>query len=149
MNDVGNEIERKWLVDKIPDNLVWYESHECWQGYLSIDPRYEVRVSARGFLTVKKGQGLCRSEKISKINSDSVESLWHLTRGKRIHKIRHMFKIDDKIGELDIYQDENKGLIVVEVEFQQITEAKEFVPPDWFGLDVTDDPKYKNANLAK
>jgi adenylate cyclase len=37
---------------------------------------------------------------------------------------------------------------VAEVEFPSDEEAAQFVPPPWFGLEVTEDEHYKNVNLA-
>jgi adenylate cyclase len=37
---------------------------------------------------------------------------------------------------------------MVEVEFPSRREAEAFVPPPWFGEDVTDDPRWSNAALA-
>jgi adenylate cyclase len=40
----------------------------------------------------------------------------------------------------------NGGLIVAEVELQ--SEDQPFPKPDWIGEEVTDDPRYFNANLV-
>jgi CYTH domain-containing protein len=37
---------------------------------------------------------------------------------------------------------------VAEVEFESEAAADEFEPPDWFGPEVTDDPRYANRALA-
>lgn len=51
-------------------------------------------------------------------------------------------------AEIDSYHD-IKGLMVVEVEFPTIEEAESFVPPEWFGNDITEDDTYKNQALWK
>ena len=71
-----------------------------------------------------------------------------MTEGKQIEKVR--FEIDHsgmKI-ELDIYKGILNGLLVAEVEFLSIDQAKSFIPPDWFGREVTEDERFKNKNLA-
>ena len=50
--------------------------------------------------------------------------------------------------ELDIYHGRLEGLLTAEVEFASVSAASAFVPPDWLGPDVTDDPRYKNKKLA-
>ena len=40
-------------------------------------------------------------------------------------------------------------LIIAEVEFPTVEAANAFVPPEWFGEDVTEDPAYSNSNLSK
>ena len=37
---------------------------------------------------------------------------------------------------------------MAEVEFASIEEANAFLPPDWFGHDVTMDRRYHNVNMA-
>ncbi|CBK73647.1 hypothetical protein CIY_07540 [Butyrivibrio fibrisolvens 16/4] len=36
---------------------------------------------------------------------------------------------------------------MAEVEFPTIEEANSFVPPEWFGEDVTNDKNYHNSNM--
>ncbi|MBP9483819.1 MAG: adenylate cyclase, partial [Negativicutes bacterium] len=56
----------------------------------------------------------------------------------------------EHIVSVDIYHgNELTGLAVVEVEFDSLEAAASFVPPNWFGHEVTADQRYKNANLAK
>lgn len=144
------EIERKFIVKEIPENIVFLKSHkDAFQGYLSIDSNWEVRISNRLHLTTKTGSGLTREENITKISLEIFDMLWPLTLGHRIHKTRNIFEINGYIGELDIYHQENEGLIIVEVEFSTAEEAVNFSPPNWFGEDVTYNPEYKNASLAK
>ena len=50
--------------------------------------------------------------------------------------------------ELDVYHGRLEGLLTAEVEFDAVAAASAFVPPDWLGRDVTDDPRYKNKKLA-
>jgi len=50
------------------------------------------------------------------------------------------------VAEIDTFED--RALLLVEVEFTRVEQAGEFVAPAWFGRDVTDDPAYKNRNLA-
>jgi len=38
--------------------------------------------------------------------------------------------------------------MTVEVEFDSEPDARLFVPPSWFGQEVTGDPRYQNAALA-
>ena len=41
------------------------------------------------------------------------------------------------------------GLLLCEVEFDDQAQAGAFVPPQWFGVDVTEDERYKNKSLAE
>lgn len=149
---MNKEIERKFLVKQLPDNLQQYPSTEIIQGYLAItEDGTEVRLRQKGdryFQTLKCGFGLQRGEAEIEISKGQFEKLWSMTGGKRVEKIR--FEIDHtgmKI-ELDIYSGILDGLIVAEVEFSSIEQAKSFVPPSWFGEEVTEDERYKNRNLV-
>ena len=56
--------------------------------------------------------------------------------------------------ELDVFENifqegTNKPLILAEVEFPDVEDANAFVPPKWFGEDVTYSSKYHNSNLSK
>ena len=50
--------------------------------------------------------------------------------------------------EIDIFLGALYGLKICEVEFSTEEEAKSFVPPVWFGAEVTNDSRFKNKNLA-
>ena len=51
-------------------------------------------------------------------------------------------------AELDIFKGRLEGLVMVEVEFGSEAEAEAFVPPAWFGVEVTADPRYRNSYLS-
>ena len=70
--------------------------------------------------------------------------------GTQIKKSRYKIPAEnDLVYELDIYHDNLDGLMVVEVEFANEELANNFVKPNWFGREVTDNKDYKNASLAK
>ena len=43
----------------------------------------------------------------------------------------------------------SKGLLLAEVEFSSEEAAKSYMPPAWFGEDVTYSSKYHNSTLSK
>ncbi|MDY0195634.1 MAG: adenylate cyclase, partial [Sulfurovaceae bacterium] len=51
------------------------------------------------------------------------------------------------LWELDIFEEENKGLIVAEIELDD--ENEEFVVPEWATTEVSSDPRYTNASLSQ
>ena len=147
-----NEIERKFLVNEIPEDLYKYPSSHISQGYLEVkDDGAEVRIRSkedRFFKTVKSGQGLERKEIETVIGSEMYNKLWPKTAGMRIEKRRHEIPYEGYVIELDIYLGDLAGLIVAEVEFDSVEASGRFTPPSWFGEEVTNDPGYKNRNLA-
>lgn len=146
------EIEKKWLVKLTPD-LKEESSAEIRQGYLKTpDDTTELRVRQRGdhyYLTGKSSGGLCREETETDITEVQFELLWPLTEGRHIAKKRYVIPYQGHKIELDVYSGRHEGLLVAEVEFETEESAHSFVPPAWFGLEVTNDVKYKNKSLAK
>ena len=148
----GIEIERKFLVEQMPHDLDAHPYREIEQGYLAITDDVEVRVRRYGdeaFLTIKSSGGESRVEEEIEIDRRRFSSLWPLTDGRRIEKRRYRIPAGDGLTlELDVYHGRLEGLLTAEVEFGSVDAAGDFVPPDWLGPDVTDDPRYKNKRLA-
>jgi adenylate cyclase len=143
------EIERKFLVERLPDDLGG-TARRIDQGYLALDDRSgaEVRLRRHGdelWLTVKGAGGLARLEEQLPLDEQQFESLWPLTEGRRVEKTRH--DLPDGL-EVDVYGGALDGLVVAEMEFGSEDESAAFEPPGWFGAEVTDDPRYKNRSLA-
>ncbi len=148
----GIEIERKFLVERPPDGLDAQPSGEIEQGYLAITDDVEVRLRRYGeetFLTVKSSGDGSRIEEEIEIEARRFAALWPLTDGRRLEKRRYAIPYGDGLTiELDIYHGRLSGLLTAEVEFDTPADASAFVPPDWFGRELTDDPRYKNKRLA-
>jgi len=148
----NKEIERKFIIENLPRDLEKYPRHEIRQGYLAVtEDGTEVRIRHRDqqyFLTVKSGGSLQRDEVEIKLIRDEFSRLWPLTLGRRIEKVRYELEQAGNIIELDVYGSSLKGLVTAEVEFQSFEDSESFVPPEWFGREVTQDERYKNKNLA-
>lgn len=143
------EIERKFLVDRFPDDLIPIQPpSKVEQGYLSTDPNYEVRVSNRFNLTTKRGVGLIREEVVLPISEEAFKALWLLTERNRIYKDRYLFVDGGHTIEVDVYKDNNAGLVVAEVEFPLELAAFNFKAPSWFGREITDERQYANSTLS-
>jgi adenylate cyclase len=147
----GVEIERKFVVDRLPDRLDDHPSAEIEQGYLAITDEVEVRVRRYGeqsFLTVKSGGDEVRVEEEIEIDARRFAALWPLTDNRRIEKRRYRIPAGALTIELDVYHGRLSGLLVAEVEFASPEAAAAFVPPEWLGREVTGDPRYKNQRLV-
>jgi adenylate cyclase len=149
---MDREIERKFLVRKMPGDLANYPHNEISQGYLvSLDDGLQVRLRKAGercSLTFKRGTGNVREEREVELTVAQFEALWPATEGKRLLKTRYEIPLSDRIVEIDLYHERHEGLIVAEVEFDEEEAAKTFQPPSWLGDDVTGDPRYSNQLLA-
>jgi adenylate cyclase len=145
------EVERKWLVQDLPD-LSGHKGEEVIQGYISpAADGTEVRLrqtDGKFFQTVKSEGGLVRDEIEIELTKDQFEALWEATVGRRVKKTRYTLPWEGKEVELDVYHDSLAGLMIAEVEFTSASDSAQFVPPPWLGAEVTEDKHYKNVNLA-
>ncbi|MGL4363401.1 MAG: CYTH domain-containing protein [Cellulosilyticaceae bacterium] len=143
------EIERKFLVHEIP-NLKNYPHKKFIQGYISTDPVIRIRQSDNQYhLCVKSKGHMIREEFELLISEEQFNNLWPKTEHTPIKKTRYYIPIDDSLtAELDVYNDALEGLVTLEVEFSSIDTAFAFIPPSWFGEEVTDDTRYKNNFLS-
>lgn len=147
------EIERKYLVKKLPA-IKGIKPVSIKQGYIETSDGSEERVRSFDdlyFHTIKRDMNSnSREETEKRITKEEFDKLWKLTEKKRVSKKRYIipFKQGLKI-ELDVFEAENAGLTLAEVEFDTQERAEKFIKPQWFDEDVTEDSKYKNRNLAK
>ena len=146
------EIERKFLVRKLPEELAEFPHVEISQGYLvSLDDGLQVRLRKSNesySLTYKRGVGNVREEREVELTPAQFDALWPATEGKRLEKTRYDIPLGNRVVEIDVYGGRHNGLVVAEVEFDDEESAKNFQPPDWLGDDVTGDPRYSNQLLA-
>jgi CYTH domain-containing protein len=144
------EIERKFLVERLPD-LGDAEPAEIAQGYLAVDDDVEVRVRRTGAswrLTVKRGSGQTRDEVEVEVPAEDGEQLWSMTAGRRLSKLRYRLEAEAGEIEIDVYSGELEGLTVAEIEFADEQAAARFDPPPWLGRELTGEQRWSNRALA-
>ena len=146
---MAKEIERKFLVAG-EDWRSLAPGTRYRQGYLSTVKERTVRVRTiddKGYLTVKGiSVGATRSEYEYEIPAaEAEEMLDELCEQPIIEKNRYKIPLGGVTWEVDEFLGVNQGLIVAEVELQ--SEDQAFAKPNWIGEEVTEDPKYFNANL--
>ena len=147
------EIERKFLVrdNSFVDEA--YKKCRIAQGYICSDAGRSVRVRIRddeGFLTIKSAtneRGWSRYEFEKPISLKEAEELMLLCMPGMIDKVRHYVKAGNHTWEVDIFNGENEGLIVAEIELE--SEDDIFELPLWVGQEVSGDVRYYNSMLAK
>ena len=148
---MGVEIERKFLVD-----------HEKWQqvvkpvgthyrqGYLLDDDHRTIRIRVtdkQGYITFKGAtKGITRKEYEYKIPVEDGNELLNGFAISEVEKIRYRIEFAGKLWEVDVFAGDNAGLIMAEIELQHETE--EFEHPGWVTIEVSDDERYYNSNLA-
>lgn len=143
------EIERKFTIKKLPDDLESYPFHIIQQAYLNTDPVIRIRRQDDDYYVTYKGKGLMAREEYNlPLNRVSYEHLLPKSDGNVISKKRYLIPLDPYTIELDIFDPPFAPLIIAEVEFPSLEEANRFLPPDWFDQDVTNDPAYHNSSLS-
>lgn len=145
------EIERKYLIEQLPENYITYPCRQIEQGYLSTHPVVRIRrQDEEYYLTYKSGGMMIREEYNLPLTKESYYHLRKKADGFLITKKRYLIPYDDKLTiELDVFEDDLKGLVLAEVEFDTENAANAFSPPDWFGKDVTFSAKYHNSFLSQ
>lgn len=144
------EIERKFLIHTLPENLDAYPHKQIAQGYINREPVVRIRRSDDQYILTCKGQGLMVREEFElPLTKEAFNHMKPKTDGIFIEKTRYLIPYNEKWTiELDVFHGELAPLVLAEVEFKSVEEADSFMPPAWFGEDVTNSPKYHNSNLS-
>lgn len=147
------EIERKFLIEKnkLPENLEQYPSKKIEQGYLCTEPVVRIRRSNDSYYLTYKSKGLLSREEYNlPLTREAYEHLRPKADGIVISKVRYVIPEKDGLSiELDVFGAPYEGLLLAEVEFPSEEAAMAYVPPVWFGEDVTYSTKYHNSTLSK
>lgn len=142
------EIERKFLLRNDNWKSSVRRSVRLKQGYLSDATNCSVRVRTsdkNGWLNIKSVTiGAQRHEYEYEIPlADANEILDTLSRKPVIEKIWHLVDVEGHTWEIDVFENDNQGLVVAEIELESPDER--FYQPEWLGAEVTDDARYYHA----
>jgi adenylate cyclase len=146
-----NEVERKFLLNYVPEKAAGGTGLQILQGYLWIGEEREARIRQYGkkyFFTLKDGQGLSRKETEVSINKKQFDQLWPATEKLRIEKTRYRVPWKGRTVEIDLFGGPLEGLRMAEVEFPDEESAQSFETPPWCGQEVTEDPQFRNQSLG-
>lgn len=144
------EIEKKYLIHKLPNDLETYPRKKIQQAYLCTDPVVRIRKQDEEYILTYKGKGLMvREEYNLPLNQEAYEHLLQKADGIVLTKTRYLLPLPQGLTiELDVFDAPYENLRLAEVEFSSEEEANSFVPPEWFGEDVTFSKKYHNSVLS-
>lgn len=145
------EIERKFLIRQLPEDLNLYPYQTLEQAYLCTDPVVRVRRSDDTYTLTYKSKGLMSREEYNlPLTPESYEHLKEKADGNVIRKKRFRIPLPEELTiELDLFDAPFQGLILAEVEFTSEEQALQFLPPDWFGEEVTWSTQYHNSTLSR
>ena len=144
------EIERKFLISKLPENLSDYPFHQIEQGYLTTNPVVRIRRQDDDYILTYKGNGMMAREEYNlPLTAEAYAHLREKADGKLITKRRYLIPFGKYTIELDLFSSPKPDLMLAEVEFSSEEEALAFKAPDWFGEDVTSSSEYHNSTLSQ
>ena len=164
--NMGFEIERKWLPEKglVETIMNRVRPVQIEQAYLCREPVIRIRKEGDRYYMTYKGAGtLCREEANLPLNEAAYQELLPKHSGIVITKNRYnlLYKElfpqtdpavrgpeGDLFMELDVFEGEHQGLVILEVEFDSKESAERFAAPDVFGRDVTGQKEYTNSYLS-
>ncbi len=147
---MGIEIERKFLLKNNTWKTLAQTAEPIQQGYLNLDPVRTVRVrikKGKGFLTIKgKTTHTTRQEFEYEIPLNEAQELLNLCVFSIIEKTRYLVVYDNCTWEIDVFEGDNQGLEVAEIELE--SEDQVLKLPNWIGAEVSHEARYYNANLV-
>ena len=145
------EIERKFLIQRLPEHLDAYPFQLLEQAYLCTEPVVRIRRSDDSYTLTYKSKGLMSREEYNlPLTFESYEHLKKKADGNIIRKKRYRIPLPDELTiELDLFDPPFEGLILAEVEFTSEVQARAFLPPEWFGEEVTWSTEYHNSTLSQ
>lgn len=148
--DKSFEIERKFLIPALPENLGSYPCLEIEQGYLCTEPVIRIRKQDSSYFLTYKSKGLMiREEYNLPLTAEAYEHLKAKIDGRLISKKRYLLPFGSCTIELDVFSSPDPGLLLAEVEFPSEEEARAFCPPKWFGEEVTHSTRYHNSVMSR
>ncbi len=148
---MGTEIERKFLLLNDQWRAAADGGTPYRQGYLVGSKQASVRVRIEGDearLNVKSATlGILRQEYEYAIPlADAQEMLATLCPQPLVEKTRYHVYHGGRVWEIDVFEGDNAGLVVAEVELAREDDVLEL--PPWAGREVSHQPRYYNVCLV-
>lgn len=173
---MGIEIEKKFTIKELPNDLNTFPHHIIEQGYLNVSPAVRVRREDDNYYMTYKGSGPAKDGGIGKIeynmplDAESYANLVKKCDGNIIKKTRYLLPLNEgafdseflsanpSIGqaitngdikiELDVFDAPFSGRHLAEVEFPNEESASAYHAASWFLKDVTGDYHYSNSYMS-
>ena len=122
------EIERKYLIRELPENLETYAYHDIEQAYLCTAPVVRIRRQDDRYILTYKSSGMLAHEEYNlPLTREAYEHLKAKADGNVITKRRYLIPLDDVLTiELDLFSGTFAGMILAEVEFPTEEAANTF-----------------------
>jgi len=136
------ELEKTYLAKSLPKLEKGKDMIDIYIPTETRHPVLRIRKNGEKFEMTKKypvveGDSSKQYEFTIPLTKEEFEELSNSLKGKRIHKIRYNYENDGRVAEVDVFQDNLKGLVVVDFEFENESDKDKFQMPDFCLADVT------------
>lgn len=154
---IPKEYERRFFPDlaTFTCDTFLYSSVLITQAYLEDEMRTRIRdeldlstYSHTYTQTRKTGEGVSRGEAEHEITKHEYVKLLQRAACSLV-KRRYFMPWGKYTVQVNFFEGPLGRYIQIEVEFASEEEANAFIPPEWFGVEVTDDKRHDNYSLAK
>jgi CYTH domain-containing protein len=140
------ELEKTFLARELPKGLKNCKSKEVIDIYFPKEakhPTIRVRKSGDKYEMTKKerldpNDASMQKEHTILLSKEEFLALSKLD-GKKLSKVRYYYDYNGKVAEIDVFQGDLKGLVLIDFEFQTADEKNKFKMPDFCLADVTQD----------
>ncbi|MFV2004329.1 MAG: CYTH domain-containing protein [Gammaproteobacteria bacterium] len=153
---MGIEIERKFLLKNDDWKELVTQTYIIRQGYLQSGLEASQKSSIRIRISNKQANINIKSVDLVMVRQefeydiplhDAEQMLATLCGDIVVTKTRYYVPYASHLWEVDVFEGENTGLQMAEIELSHIDET--FDKPDWIGDEVTNDERYYNIYLLK
>ena len=144
------EIEKKFLIADDSFKKLSHTSIGITQGYIFSSKNKVLRVRLTpdvSKIAIKSGRDIVRKEYEYIIPHEDAKQMLTLCENYLIRKTRYLVDFKGFTWEIDVFHNDNKGLIVAEIELE--SKNQDFEKPNWIGDEVSNDKRYYNHYLSK
>ncbi len=149
------ESELNFLLLKVPEDLKEFPSKEIRQGFISGLPSpLRIRESDGKYTMTKKtpvdiNDGSRYIESEIELSKEEFDKFWPICSAS-LSKTRYEYPLENNlVAEIDVFHEKLEGLIYTEVEFPDEQSRADFIKPDWFSTDITQEKWVANSELSK
>ncbi len=133
-------LAKEIILEKIK-NTPYKEMVDIYVPSTSNHPTLRIRKSGSKYEITKKepiksGDASHQLETTIPLTEEEFSELSQI-QGKRVTKNRFVYEEESNTYEIDVFQGDLKGLILVDIEFKSIEEKDRFTPPSWVLVEVT------------
>lgn len=149
------ELEKTYLIKYLPEGFDISTSKEIKDIYIPKEIEHSIlRIKQKGdkYEITKKQpiQGLDSSEQYEHTISLTKEEFSALEQiqGRKVRKIRHYYNHKGIQAEIDVFQDDLLGLVLVDFEFVEKADKDNFEMPEFCLIDITQDKYFAGGVLC-